>query len=355
MKYTSTMKITIDEVDDIEIHFVLCTERTGSSLFSLLLNLNDEILSPSEETFALYFYRTYAKKENWSKEDLIKFADEFWLMADKNLDLYFSKKEQFIRNLTAYREDLTFERLVKLCYLHFLPPKDKTNVRVIVDKQIKYFFHLPQIRKIFPSAKFIVLTRDVRDNVISKQNRKLNWHTHPFYLAALWNQTYSNVKHLADCGFLTVRYEDLVTDTSIQLQKVCAYFDVNFQPKMTDNTGVYDRFIAESKEGVAPEFIEKLVDFHSGLFQKPDISKIGQYKTKLDPKTLSGIEAMNSGLFEQFGYTNEINQPKLPRLTGIFFHLLAYLYRDGLLNFYLRIPFSVKLWIKKIKGKQIGT
>jgi hypothetical protein len=122
---------------------------------------------------------------------------------------------------------------------------------------------------------------------------------------------------------------------------------------MTDNTGVYDRFIAESKEGVAPEFIAKLIDFHSGLFKKPDTSKIGQYKTKLDRETLSGIEAMNSGLFEQFGYINEINQPKLPKLKGIFFHLLAYLYRDGLLSLYFHIPLSVKLWIKKIRGKRI--
>jgi hypothetical protein len=347
------MKISIAELDKIEIHFVLCTERTGSSLFSLLLNLNDEILSPSEETFALYFYKAYAKKEKWSEKDLIKFVDEFWLMADKNLDLYFSDKKAFTFDLLTYREEMNFERLVKLCYLHFLPPKDKSHVKIIVDKQIKYFFHLPEIRKIFPQAKFIILTRDVRDNVISKQNRKLNWHTHPYYLSALWNQTYNKVQHLQNCGFLLVRYEDFVTNTPYELQKVCAYFGVNYIPEMADNTGVYDRFISESKGGVDPQFIERLLDFHSGLFQKPDASKIGQYKTKLDSGTLSGIEAMNKDLFDQFGYSREIESPRISKLQQLIFHLLAYCYRDGLLNLYLLIPLRLKLWIKKIIGKRI--
>jgi hypothetical protein len=348
------MRISIDELDKIEIHFVLCTERTGSSLFSLLLNLNDEILSPSEETFALYFYKTYVKKENWTEKDLIKFVEDFWLMADKNLDLYFSDKNTFTDDLLVFRKELNFERLIKLCYLHFLPPKDKSHVKIIVDKQIKYFFHLPEIRKIFPKSKFVVLTRDVRDNVISKQNRKLNWHTHPYYLSALWNQSYNKVRQLKDCGFLLVRYEDFVTNTPYELQRVCTYLGVNYVPEMADNTGVYDRFIAESKEGVSPQFIEKLLDFHSGLFQKPDTSKIGQYKTKLDNLTLSGIEAMNKDLFDLFGYNRDIESPRISRFQQWIFHILAYCYRDGLLNFYYLLPLKLKIWIKKIRGKRIN-
>ena len=56
------MTWTSDQLDAIQIHFVLCTERTGSSMLSLMLNLNQEVISPSEEQFALYFYKKYKNK-----------------------------------------------------------------------------------------------------------------------------------------------------------------------------------------------------------------------------------------------------------------------------------------------------
>ena len=55
------MTWTSDQLDAIQIHFVLCTERTGSSMLSLMLNLNQEVISPSEEQFALYFYKKHKK------------------------------------------------------------------------------------------------------------------------------------------------------------------------------------------------------------------------------------------------------------------------------------------------------
>ena len=129
-----------EKLDDIAIHFVLCTERTGSSLFSMMLNLHSEILSPSEEPFALYFWRKYRHKTEWSEKDVSSYVDQFFAIAEKNLDLYFSKKEVFLKSLLHHREFLNYNRIVKLTYLHFLDTKSKSHVSVIVDKQIKYFF-----------------------------------------------------------------------------------------------------------------------------------------------------------------------------------------------------------------------
>jgi hypothetical protein len=349
------MKLTIEQIDKLEVHFVLCTERTGSSLFSLFLNLHDEVLSPAEDAFVvLYFLKAYKNKTLWSNEDINKFTDELWLLSDNNLTLYFSKKTDLLSSLLFYRKELNFFRLIKICYLHFFPQKDISQVHIIVEKQVKYPFHIPIIREVFPNAKFIVLTRDVRDNIVSKQNRRLHWHNNPLFLAVIWNRTYSKIAYLNDCGYLLVRYEDLVTNTEYELQRVCQFIGVQYHPKMANTAGIYKKLITESERKVNQDFVERLLDFHSGLFQKPDTSKIGQYKTKLDNLTLSGIEAMNKDLFDLFGYNRDIESPRISRFQQWIFHILAYCYRDGLLNFYYLLPLKLKIWIKKIRGKRIN-
>ena len=53
------MNLTRQQIERIPIHFILCTERTGSSLLSLMLNISPKVLSPSEEPFALFLYNKY--------------------------------------------------------------------------------------------------------------------------------------------------------------------------------------------------------------------------------------------------------------------------------------------------------
>ena len=75
------MIFTQEKLDAIELHFILCTERTGSSLLSLMLNLHSSILCPSEEPFALYFWNTYKNKIDWEEKDIINYVNSFFTLA----------------------------------------------------------------------------------------------------------------------------------------------------------------------------------------------------------------------------------------------------------------------------------
>ena len=119
------MNLTRKEIEDCSVHFILCTERTGSSLVSLSLNLNSKILSPSEEPFAIYFYKKYKLKKEWSSLEIKNYVDEFWWMAEKNLDLFYSSKEQLFNALDCYKTDLPYQLLIKITYLQFIEIKPK--------------------------------------------------------------------------------------------------------------------------------------------------------------------------------------------------------------------------------------
>lgn len=348
------MNFTKEQLDNIPIHFVLCTERTGSSLLSLMLNLNQEILSSSEEHFALYFWDRYKDKSRWTDDEILKYVEDFFQLAEKNTDLYFSKKSIFLQNLKHHKTILNYDCLIKLTYLHFIDTKDKSKITCIIDKQIKYFFHIPEIIKLFPNAKFIILTRDVRDNIVSKSNRKLNWNQHPLFLAYLWKQTYENIDFLKPKGYLLVRYEDFVFDSEKTLKEICSYLNVPFNYEMIETNGVYEQFLEQKTNDVDPQFLNHLKDFHSGLSAKPNIEKIGQYKSKLNASTLNDVEFICGKLLSQFGYELMQNNSKtIPVITRNYYCFLAKCYRAYLLKFYFKIPLTIKLLIKKIRGKKI--
>lgn len=347
--------MTLEQIDSLQVHFVLCTERTGSSLLSLMLNINPKILSPSEEPFAVYFYKKYKSKTIWTEKEIKNYVEEFWLMSEKNLSLYFTSKKQLFNDLNEQIDNLNYERLIKITYLNFLEPKPKDQVQVIVDKQIKYFFYLPLIFKIFPNAKFIVLTRDVRDNIVSKSNRKLNWINNPIFLSALWKKTYQNIqlfeKYKKD--YILVKYEDLVTDTEVVLLKICTYIDVPFDSNMLDTEGAYQTFLNSKSSNVSSKFLTALEKFHSGMFQKPNTHKIGIYKNAEKKYEIAKVESMNLDILNSFGYETPSKERERIALKDYWYIFLAYLYRSFLLSFYYRIPFKIKLMIKKIRRQKV--
>jgi hypothetical protein len=315
-----------------------------------MLNLHSKIICPSEEQFALYFAKKYSEKVNWTENDIEIYVKEFLLLFEKNSDLYFSDKQTFLRNLKLHREILNYPRLIKLSYLHFIEMKDKSEIEVIVDKQIKYFFHLPTLIALFPTAKFIVLTRDVRDNIIAKKNRALNWNQDPFFLAYLWSQSYSNINQLQNKSVLVVKFEDFISHTEATLTTICHFLNQEFQASMLQTEGVFNRLIESKKERLDKNYVEKLKDFHSGLNSVPNTKKIGVYKD-MDAKELREIESICGDLLEKFDYELTEKQVNSFSFKKVYFSFLAKCYRAYLLKIYFSIPFSIKVFIKKLRKR----
>jgi hypothetical protein len=340
-----------EEIRKIPVHFILCTERTGSSLLSLMLNLHNEVICTSEELFALYFYKRYENKVKWTETELKNYIEEFWLMSEQNLDLNFTSKEKFYEALFPYRDELDYGLLLRLTYLQFIEPKSKDGIKVIVDKQIKYLFYLPVLLKIFPDARFIVLVRDVRDNVVSRMKRKLNLSTEALFLSSVWNYTYRNVNTLLDANkqVLIVKYEDLVSHSADILQEVCSFLGVGYDPAMIQTDGVYDQFLQLRRKFIGEKEFERLKAFNSELSKQINTENIGSYDKVIDKKIVEKIVRQNHGLLKRFNYDVIKHKDAEFVLRDKIQMAKAYLYRPFLLSFYYRIPLGMKLWIKKMR------
>lgn len=340
----------LPKLNHIPVHFILCTERSGSSLLSLMLNLHPQIISPSEEPFAVFFYKKYKNKTVWTAEEIKLFIEEFWLMSEKDLNLFFTTKENVFNCLVQYKDQLSYQNLIKLIYLNFLEPKDKSKVSVIIDKQIKYFFYLPLLTEIFPDAKYIILVRDVRDNIISKSNRKLNNSTNALYLASLWKNTYSQLNYLKNKNksLLIIKYEDLVHETEQTLKTLCEFVQIPYSHEMIETDNKYQMFLDLRKSTADQNEIKRLESFQSNLLKPVHSSNIGSYIEFIERKTLAKIETHNEDLFELFRYQTTTSKATF-NLKDYYQILKAFLYRPLLLRLYLRIPLPVKMVIKKLR------
>jgi hypothetical protein len=315
-----------------------------------MLNLNPKVICTSEELFALYFYKKYRSKVRWTEKEIKSYVDEFWLMAEQDIELYFTSKETFYNALLPYKQQLPYSSLIKLTYLHFIEPKPKEQVEVIVDKQIKYLFHLPQICEIFPNAKFVILVRDVRDNVVAKSDRGLNLVSNPVFLGSLWNFTYSNINYLEEHGKQAhlIRYEDLVTYPEKTMKALCDYLEIGFDEGMLKTEGVFNTYLDQRRSFINPIKYEKIRKFNDELSVEVNTNKIGLYQKRLDTVSESKLVSINSSLLVKFGYDVKVNNEALG-FRDKWFKFLAFLYRPVLLKFYYALPFAIKVFIKKVR------
>lgn len=319
-----------------------------------MLNLHENITCPSEEPFAVFFYNKYKNKSSWTDNELLKFIDEFWLMSEKNLDLFFTTKQILFNQLHEHKNNLNYKKLCDIIYLQFFEPKPKNEITIILDKQIKYFFYLKKLIKIFPDSKFIILVRDPRVNAIRKKNRNLNSGTNPLYLVALWNNTYKNINYLLskNKSVLVIKYEDLVSNPENTLKTICDYLSVDYSDKLIKTEGIYETFLDIQKNKVNIEHLNYLKDFQSSLFGKINKEKISLQNDEINVDLNDKIVKLTKPLLVKFNY----NSTQLSNKTDIKFSLndywqlmKAYLYRPFLLMFYLQIPLFIKLIIKRIK------
>ena len=109
------------EIKNTKLHFILSTERTGSTLLSTMLNMHPNVLSTFEESFAFTLYPKYKNVTNWTSETIKQYCYDFYLFSEGYLEIQFGSKKDFIALLEKNKPDLTCDLVFKLSYFNFFP------------------------------------------------------------------------------------------------------------------------------------------------------------------------------------------------------------------------------------------
>lgn len=333
----------IEKIKNTPLFFVLGKERSGTTLLQLMLNTHANIIAPPESRFIILLYFKYGKTKQWTKKIITDLCNDLY-KEGLFRDYWGVDKHRLISVLIASKDSLTYPLLCKIIFRISSP--GKKEVRIFFDKNPLYYYFLQELSDIFPEAKYIHLVRDYRANLVS--HKKVFTVKKGTDIAYRWmkvNMLVEESKNRAPQNYLTLKYEELVSNPAQNMEVVCRFLGLPFDENMVQNhqSGMYSKFNSNKKEG--------FLKVHQNVFNPINPALINEWKEKISPEELLNVESA-VGKFAETMYGYKPVNPEnaiLKKPQGYFMMNLKYriikaLYKKALANFRLYWFIKKNLW-----------
>lgn len=323
-------------LDHIPVFFIVGRERSGTTLLQMLLDNHPSVVMPTESPFIKHLYRKYAKRDTWSEKIILEFYKD--LLDEPYLSLWDIDREKLKASLLALGEKASFASLCKTVYLHSLSAKGKHNVQLIGDKNPQYSLFIPQLIGVFPNAKFIFITRDHRDQVMSMM--KVNFEKKIVAsLAYRWkhfNREIDKCRKKYPGQFYSLKYEDLVQRPQEQLKAITQFLGIGYTDAMLDSSSRASFYVSSNA---------LVRDHHKSLLKPIDPGMIERWKEEMSEDDVRMTDHVVGDAAEQFGYDRKFNNNSLAlelrSLPGRIYGRLYFTFLD-IMN---ALPYSWRMFL----------
>ena len=247
--------------------FIVGSSRSGTTLLRLVLAGHSKIVIPPETWFIsplvaqLPITGALAPAAVQSAIDII-------LQSARWPDMEMPDEEFRTRVLALTQPSLA--DIISIVYQYTL---ERAGKRRIGDKTPPYILLAPELKLLFPRAKFINLIRDGRDVAISFvdagfEGRAYHGRDFEWTRAVRQRDAYQPTRLAED--FLDVRYETLIVEPEQTIRRICAFLAEEFEPDMLD---------FQSRRYLVPQ--RGLLSIHTNL-DKPILKdRVGVWRSKL--------------------------------------------------------------------------
>lgn len=164
---------------------------------------------------------------------------------------------------------------------------------IVAEKTPNHLWRVPEIRRWFPEARFIGIVRDGRDVVTSLM--RVDWTHGDLRRHCMdWRRDAALCRRLASEApghFLTVRFEDLVSDPVGTTSRVMAFLGLEFEPRQLDPAAEVPTVPAWESE------------WKQQSLAAPDAGKVARWKAEPpDRDSLITMVTAMSGELARWGY-----------------------------------------------------
>ncbi|MEE9613892.1 MAG: sulfotransferase [Thermodesulfobacteriota bacterium] len=280
--------------------FIVGAPRSGTTLLRLMLDAHPEISIPPETHFIPdllplergrkffirnRFYKTVVGSRRWK-------------------DFHIDPKE-FRKALKAIRP-FNLPDGLRCFYEIYISRFDKPRWG---DKTPAYISYMTDIQEVVPEARFIHIIRDGRDVALSLEG--FRWGT-TRGVSVRANQWLRNVgegrRQAGSCRhYMEVRYEELVTDTTAVLEKICEFIELPYSPEMENYHASAEKRLDEfgdihRSSGRVTAKKEDRLAIHRLTSSPPDPSRIGAWKKEMSEEDRRSFEAVAGEMLRDLGY-----------------------------------------------------
>lgn len=311
--------------------FIIGMPRSGTKLLRDLLNEHSRIGIPNIET---NFLPTWVN--NWQKYGDLSKRSVFKKFYRKMVHLsYFKYMKEggylidddiWYNHCRNFTPSGVFEALIR-----HDAQIEYDSMKIWGDKTPSYIKHIHFIKKVFPSARFIHIIRDVRDYCLSI-NRA--WGKNMIRAAQRWCDDVQEAKIKGRelyKDYIEIRYEDLISEPDLILKKICDFLDIEFDSQI--------KHLSRPTENLGDA---------KGLKEIKKDNK-EKYLYLMNKNLLNEIETISASVLKSCGYSVNYNGEikRINRVLTLYYKLL-----DGvnLLKFGIR----ERGFFKGIKWNLIG-
>ncbi len=283
--------------ENVPFFFIIGRPRSGTTLLRSIFDAHPNVVIPFESPVILNLYRKYKKVRAWDEAAV----DE--LYADLSKQPYFERwrveKDGLRERILNQKGEIGFHLLIRLVYQGYQSVFDKSETLWFGDKNPVYSFYADRLFRMFPDAKFIHITRDYRDNLVSL--RQVTFEAPiPALIAYRWvraNKLMDKIIRKAPKQVYRLRYEDLAASPEEKTREICDFLGIEFQPGQLE----YRKKLEQAKERAA----EYQIKNHQSLMKPVNTGRIAIWKEALTPAEVKAMDMVAGRNAEQHGYERE--------------------------------------------------
>ena len=323
--------------DKVTPIFIFSLPRSGSTLLQRLLMSSQEIASVAEPWILLpliYMNRPKGVVSEYSHLGSYQALQDFISSLSGGEESYYEELQGFI--LKLYEKQCT------------------GGEKYFLDKTPRYYLIIPEIIKIFPSAKFIFLYRNpvhILSSVIQTWGRGTMKSIHRYSIDIKYGMNLlTQGLSLLDENYFVLNYEKVVSHPDCQINELCNFLGIDYNPALLVNF---------SRQNTAGRFGDPTGVRDYDLIEKDSLLK---WKHTLNTKTkvqfvISNINEIDDNSFVASGYSRMSLLDELQaHKRNLPFGVLDYVYiKLGflILRFNLNIIFGKRI-VSWRKGKLLS-
>ena len=339
----------------LPIFFILGRPRSGTTLLRILFDAHPNVIIPPEFPIIPILANKFRKTRTWHREQVQSFIDSIYnhpTFGHRTIDHLQIDREKLTSDLLNATSPNSLGDYFTQFNAHSNSLFPKSEIQLVGDKNPLYSIFTQFIMRIFPEAKFICLIRDYRDTYTSFTNMKGD----PFEAPNLYLQIsrwryvvkqFMKYKKSHPDNFFLVRYEDLVSQPLLWVEKITGFLNIPFDPTVVNYHMYRDKII----ETYTLENVQK---YHKSLLYPINTGRIGIWKDKLTDKEVQTADQLAGKYADLTGYQREYRKFNLgiylkSRPMAIYSNFLFKLLRIS-----LRFPYSIRKWLSSRLKNLVG-
>ncbi|MGH8799030.1 MAG: sulfotransferase family protein [Casimicrobiaceae bacterium] len=276
--------------------------RSGTSLLAMMLDAHPQLAIPPETSFLPRVMGLDGDPESMRRRffDIVttdRITISNW--SDFGLD-----NEVFRRRLQAIPV-FTVAAGTRAFYALYAESARKPRVG---DKTPGYVFTMQHIQALLPEAHFIHVIRDPRDTAMSWRKAWFAPSQDYRLLGQHWRQNVEAGRRAAPGlrRYREVRFEDLVLRPAAELERLCAYLALPWEPAMLDSAarGQVRLQVLQGRAHADGRMIprEERTRIHVNLAHPPMVERVEAWRREMDDAERRQVESGAGPLLRELGY-----------------------------------------------------